>query len=217
MSLHRANDQGLDQTNKEFDMQQYKCCLSCKQTKSLNDFHNRTVSKDGKSTICKDCTNAKKREVYAQNPEKYRAQSADYRKKYPERVAISKRNWKRAHPEQNTAHSIAHQKRNPHLHNKNTANYRKKNLELYRSFSSARRAKIASNGIYIITSKELKRLVALPCAYCQTKNQITIDHIIPIDRGGRHSIGNLQPLCLSCNSSKKNKFWYEWKRQQIGK
>lgn len=42
------------------------------------------------------------------------------------------------------------------------------------------------------------------CIICGNKD-ITIDHIIPVSKGGTNDIDNLQPLCKSCNSSKGNK------------
>jgi 5-methylcytosine-specific restriction endonuclease McrA len=40
------------------------------------------------------------------------------------------------------------------------------------------------------------------CAYCGSKKQLTIDHIIPKSRGGKNTWNNLISSCLSCNLKK---------------
>jgi 5-methylcytosine-specific restriction endonuclease McrA len=43
------------------------------------------------------------------------------------------------------------------------------------------------------------------CAYCGKKVKLTLDHIIPLSRGGKHSKDNVVPACSHCNSSKGTK------------
>jgi 5-methylcytosine-specific restriction endonuclease McrA len=40
------------------------------------------------------------------------------------------------------------------------------------------------------------------CTNCQTRHDLTIDHIVPIARGGKSNRDNLQVLCRKCNSRK---------------
>lgn len=40
------------------------------------------------------------------------------------------------------------------------------------------------------------------CRYCRSDGPLTIDHIIPLARGGRHDKSNIVPACLRCNTSK---------------
>jgi 5-methylcytosine-specific restriction endonuclease McrA len=53
------------------------------------------------------------------------------------------------------------------------------------------------------------------CIYCGSKENITIDHLIPISKGGTHEVYNLFPACRKCNSSKHAQDWIEWYRKQI--
>jgi len=43
------------------------------------------------------------------------------------------------------------------------------------------------------------------CRYCGKKAKLTIDHVIPLTKGGEHSQDNVVPACQSCNSKKRDK------------
>ncbi len=47
------------------------------------------------------------------------------------------------------------------------------------------------------------------CISCGSRKELTVDHIVPITRGGTDDMGNLQTLCRSCNAAKGNKIQEE--------
>ncbi|ATS93083.1 HNH endonuclease [Gordonia phage Patio] len=50
------------------------------------------------------------------------------------------------------------------------------------------------------------------CFYCgERSSKLTVEHIIPLSRGGRHSIGNIVPACPTCNYQKQNRTVMEWR------
>jgi 5-methylcytosine-specific restriction endonuclease McrA len=54
-----------------------------------------------------------------------------------------------------------------------------------------------------------------PCSYCLNVAD-TIDHIIPLIKGGTHLEENLTPACRSCNGSKAGHLISEWKVLNVG-
>ncbi len=53
------------------------------------------------------------------------------------------------------------------------------------------------------------------CHYCGRAfppAQLTMDHIVPIARGGKSTRGNLVPCCKECNTSKKQLLPFEWEQ-----
>jgi 5-methylcytosine-specific restriction endonuclease McrA len=45
------------------------------------------------------------------------------------------------------------------------------------------------------------------CHYCGRRvgfKNLTMDHVIPLSRGGRSTKGNLVPCCKKCNTAKKS-------------
>lgn len=60
------------------------------------------------------------------------------------------------------------------------------------------------------------------CYYCGIKvafKDITMDHLVPLGRGGRSTKDNLVPCCKKCNNLKKNMLPLEWEEnlEQIEK
>jgi 5-methylcytosine-specific restriction endonuclease McrA len=51
------------------------------------------------------------------------------------------------------------------------------------------------------------------CHWCGgsfPKEELTMDHVVPITRGGMSSRGNLVPACKECNNRKKYLLPMEW-------
>jgi len=51
------------------------------------------------------------------------------------------------------------------------------------------------------------------CHYCGRKvahSELTMDHLVPLARGGRSTRQNLVPCCKSCNNLKKSMLPLEW-------
>lgn len=48
------------------------------------------------------------------------------------------------------------------------------------------------------------------CAYCGVKTQLTMDHFIPLSKGGELTLDNTIPCCKKCNSSKNNQEFNTW-------
>lgn len=48
------------------------------------------------------------------------------------------------------------------------------------------------------------------CAYCGSGEQIEIEHVIPLCRGGSNLIANVVPACHNCNQDKGTRTPVEW-------
>ena len=120
----------------------------------------------------------------------------DYNSKNKERKRIYDREYRQINKER-----IAKVSRKYHVLHREGA----------RNAAHRRRSNKMNNGAFKIYKKELLKIYNSPCFYCGSNERIEADHIVPISRGGRHSIGNLISACRSCNGSKHNKLLVEWK------
>ena len=179
-----------------------KVCKKCQKTCSVTDFYK------GQSQ-CKTCAKEYARKyskAYAKaNPEKYKQRwQKQNKRRWVEQKQDKEHLLKKAiYRQQNSAKRVATAKA------WNQANRQRFILHVANAHIKRKIAKDAR--AFKILDKEYKKLYNSPCAFCGATEKITMDHIIPISRSGNHSIGNLQPLCRSCNSSKKSRLVSEYK------
>lgn len=183
-----------------------RVCVCCKKEKTLFDFHKNSSRSDGLSPYCRTCTAAKvkasriakglpvitKRQTREERNQKALDRYYRNREKYLERRVLE------------YDHIIEIERAS-----------RLRNKEKQRPAKNARqrvRNRIVQGGEFVILDKELRKIYNQPCAACGTMENLSMDHIIPLARGGSHSVGNLMTLCRSCNASKSKKTIMEWRR-----
>lgn len=183
-------------------MEQSKTCRRCKQTKLLDEFNKDKSQPDGRQYKCRDCERIIRRDYYLKNKKREVARVSNWHKttekgqanREKEALRLKQSRPRRYIPVEYLSLSSAEKRR---------IRWAKKGLK--------RRALKRNAETHDITNKEIARLLSQPCIYCQSKINTTIDHVIPLDRGGRHSLGNLAPACHSCNSKKQARFIMEWR------
>ena len=85
-----------------------------------------------------------------------------------------------------------------------TKEYQRTHPEVLKATQERRRAaKLRSPGT--VTSGQWRAICKAygsRCAYCEEKTKLTMDHVIPLSKGGSHTPDNIVPACRSCNSAK---------------
>lgn len=74
-----------------------------------------------------------------------------------------------------------------------------------RIVSRNRRALCPNNGVTPDEWESIKARYGNRCLCCgrtEPDISLTMDHVVPISRGGKHEAGNIQPLCGRCNCLK---------------
>lgn len=157
-------------------------------------------------------TRKKQAAYYRANSVKIRAYVKTWREHHPEVCREYHRSYAERNAEAERERHRSKSARQPRERRREIeSRYLRRFPEKNRAKSHRRRSRQRENGEALILDREYRRLYSSPCSACGSRKQITADHVIPIARGGKHSIGNLQPLCLRCNTRKGSRLMVEFK------
>lgn len=160
------------------------------------------------------------RAYYAANSEKVKEAARKHQASHPEKHRAAVKRWRKANREKVRAAKRARYARDAAVRQsvkEGLRSYRRANPEQSRLAKQRRRARLSGSRSLGITAAQWRALLTEfrgTCAYCKTARATTIDHVVPISKGGRDEIDNVLPACGSCNSSKNNKDLAVWLRRK---
>ena len=212
-----------------------KTCIHCGQTKSLTEFSKDRSRKDGYRETCRVCRsthrNASRNDhdrAHRRHYDRNRYISDEvYRLKEQERCREKQKRFYREKPAFRQR-QLEHSKKNVRRLMQDPVRYRRhldhnqarvriwletkpEWAETYRLKGRLNRQRYrarlsAAHGSFSQDEwQQLCEQYEYRCACCGEKKPLTVDHVIPLSRGGSNAIENIQPLCRTCNSSKKDK------------
>ncbi len=150
--------------------------------------------------------------------ERILAEKAAYRAKNRVELAAKQRAYYRSDPERAAASTKTPVARAAHARRKRTSRARYTEIEQERRAKKLQLAVDPGISVEALASRD-----GASCAYCgqgmtferaergaYAPSKATIDHVIPISRGGAHIWSNVCLSCWRCNLSKGNRLLTEW-------
>lgn len=132
------------------------------------------------------------------NPEAIKTHAAKYRETHR---AEKRAAWKKYYDANKAKRTVSQN------------DYRKRKRHVYLNQKHRRRSRELEAFVEDCTDTIQKLMASTQCHWCHKDfagNKVTIDHVIPLSRGGKHRRDNLVAACQSCNSSKSDKLPNEW-------
>lgn len=209
-----------------------KVCNTCNELKEFKEYNKRKTNKDGLHNQCKKCRKEYQKERYQNNKEQLNKYQKEYNKKNKkqinkyqkdyyqnnkEQLKKNKKEYRKSNKEEINKHQRIYYQINKKQINEYQKKYRKNNKEYFKTTKQKRRTlKQNSGGSYTVEQwNEALKYFNNKCAYSgKPMEQVSVEHIIPITKGGTSYIWNIIPCELSLNKSKNNKYLLEWYKEQ---
>ncbi len=170
-----------------------KRCSHCGQQKPAVEFNRARKSPDGLHCYCRSCQAARAAVWMEQNRETL----AEYKHGYYRQNRDSVRARGNRHYRETREQQL---QRCRELRQKNPAAVREREVVCHAN-QTARKRGISSR----LSVEEWRSALARfgrRCCACGSGQSLTIDHVVPLSRGGDNTAENIQVLCGSCNSRK---------------
>jgi len=174
-----------------------KKCTACFEIKDISLFSKNPKMKDGYIHQCKSCVLIRRKKFYKENLETFREKRKKEYKKNRDKYIRDAVSWG---------------KRNKDKRKISKKRWASKNVVkisvINRNLSAKKQGAI---GFYTVEEYISKlNLYNNKCGYCLEREPYTVDHIIPISKGGNNYIENIMPSCLQCNGQKRDYLLEEW-------
>jgi 5-methylcytosine-specific restriction endonuclease McrA len=147
-----------------------------------------------------------RRQHRRENPEHYRQLEQRKRQRNGEKIRNQRRRRYALSPEKHSERARIYRVTRRHWLRQYARKYYRQNRDYWKAKNHQRKALLKGGGEYSPT--EWRRLCDWfggICLACGERSELTVDHVIPISKGGSNTIDNLQPLCGTCNNTKKTK------------
>ena len=183
-----------------------KTCSTCGETLHISRFYPKKPS--GYRSVCKSCGNTAAVEWQRENPEKARLATNEWRARDPEHARELDRKNYHKDPQRAVQRVLEYQKRNRKMLTDKTNDWYKTPAgKLCASVQHHRRRARLANAYCPDADDRVRELRGSPqqcyiCGKWVSEEEVTIDHVVPLARGGKHEASNLMPSCSFCNTSK---------------
>jgi len=193
-----------------------KKCTVCGESKDLKLFFKEKLGKYGRRSKCKVCFSAATKKWARDNPDKVSAYGKKYRRGNRKKYLAYKVKYRlenkekikkarREHYWKNRDAILAKKREWVRNNPDKVSGHRERNKEAYRLYAVLRRTRIRGNGgsFTVQEWQELCEKYHNKCLCCKEEKFLTVDHVVPVSKGGTSNIDNIQPLCTSCNCTKQ--------------
>jgi 5-methylcytosine-specific restriction endonuclease McrA len=174
-----------------------KRCTKCGLEKDESKFYEDSMTHDGYKSHCKQCHKVEMSRHYQEHREKHLAYVKQYNQEHCEEKRLY---YSQHHPQYYQEHWGEIAKYNRQYHHDHP--------EVHQVADVKRRAQVQESEGTFTTKKWLQMCeeTGYRCVYCfQESLNLTMDHVVPLSKGGVHDVSNIVPACKSCNTRKGTK------------